>query len=728
MNKIPMLLILSLSSWAFADAPAMLESSSADLNARARVLGPLLTASGEDATSFLSNAAGLAYTTETQIGITYNKLMMDTGIVQFGLLCPLKRAGIGVSFTQFSGGTIQLPGANNIVNGNNLADGMALDLGATRSLTAQSDQCLSVSYGREILPGVSLGLAGKYVRSELLDQYTAQSVAVDGGILWKTPYRGLMVGAGVYNAGTPVKYRDTYESMPIDARLGATIPLRDTSRHAWMVGAGLDVHRGATVGSEYIFDELLAMRASYGFEKNTSYVCPLSVGVGFFLKQNQFDYMWSTTGVEDLHQISCSFHFGPGGSFGKGKGYYKKGMFAAARASLAKVPAGDPRYAEAQNLIKLCSEKIASGNLLDMTQSIQGNSKKYPATVKIMKYIPTAIYNLLPDRNIMPCSVAIKNNTSENAEFLVKCKFDFQTDENVVRLEIPPGREKAVNIYPVVPSPVGARVITQNMAGIRVQVYVGDGNKKYTKIMDDINEPVLFQPNNQYFAWIKNALGEKNGLSDTLAAWVTPNDPSMVNVLARAGERAAKAQITISGGQDARIFLKSAELVDVDMSRQIEVIYTTLLEDYHTAYLNQPILDIRDGQFASQRVKYPADTLRHKGNCIELSVLFASLLESIGINPIIMLMPGDGHCIVGWEVPRSDKNMYRLLETNQFGRDFNTVSKSGLVWLQKYGLEEIFANAIPFDKDGVFEDGNVVILNVGAVRRRIPPSLYAAGE
>lgn len=726
-----MLLILSLSSGAFADAPVVFEVLDTDTNARAKALGIMLTASGDDVSSFLLNPAGLAFAPGAQIGITSNELLMDTSMLHGAFLFSMKHSGVGLSFTQYNGGTITVPGVNSVVNGNNMQVGVADDpsRGPVR-VTAKSDQCLGLSFGREIMHGLSVGMTGKYITSTLLSQYASQAYAVDGGLLWKTPYRNIALGAGVYNMGTSIAYRDENEGLPSVARLGGIIPVCSARQYAWVIGGGMDWAMGrndmaANLGSEFILSESLAVRGNYALGTYQPFLNPLSLGIGFMVGQSRIDYTLSDTTVEVIHQVSYTYNFGPSGNFGKGQKLYQKGQYEAARKQLLMVSASDPHYPKALSLVKLCDAGIDSKHFLDMSGTLKSNASKYPVTVKIMKYIPTAIYNLLPSRNIVPGTVSIKNNSTEDAEFIVKYKYDFQSDENVVRTEIYAGQEATVDLYPILPSPVGAQVTTQNVHSIRVKVYVGRANK-HMKIMDDVNESVLFQPNNQYFAWIKNASGETTNLSDTLAAWVTPNDPAMTAVLARAGERAAKEQITIAGGQDSRIFMKSAEQVDKDISRQIEVIYNTLREDYNTSYLNQPILDIRNDLFSSQRVKYPVDTLQNKGNCIELSVLFASLLESIGINPVIMLMPNDGHCIVGWEVPGTDRTMSRLLETNQFGKDFETATKSSIVWLQKYGLEEMFNKGIPFNEKGIYEDDNITVLDVGAVRKRIPSSLYMA--
>lgn len=67
---------------------------------------------------------------------------------------------------------------------------------------------IGASYGYPLIPEV-LGLGGsvKYVYEHLADDATAGAVAVDAGILWRTPLPKLSVGAAVMNLGMDLDYQ-----------------------------------------------------------------------------------------------------------------------------------------------------------------------------------------------------------------------------------------------------------------------------------------------------------------------------------------------------------------------------------------------------------------------------------------------------------------------------------------------------------------------------------------
>jgi hypothetical protein len=77
-----------------------------------------------------------------------------------------------------------------------------------------------------------------------------------------------------------------------------------------------------------------------------------------------------------------------------------------------------------------------------------------------------------------------------------------------------------------------------------------------------------------------------------------------------------------------------------------------------------------------QDVRLPAHVYKTSNSlCIEGTVLFASLMEGIGLKPIIVGIPG--HAFVGWHDPKgpikSKHGSFYVLETTSLGRhDFET--------------------------------------------------------
>lgn len=72
------------------------------------------------------------------------------------------------------------------------------------------------------------------------------------------------------------------------------------------------------------------------------------------------------------------------------------------------------------------------------------------------------------------------------------------------------------------------------------------------------------------------------------------------------------------------------------------------LRDGQYRYISEPQSYWTDG-FA-QHVQFPRETIAHRGgNCVDLSVLFAALLEAVGVKTYLVL--STGHCQVSVELP-----------------------------------------------------------------------------
>lgn len=702
-------------------ATAQIHVLDTDFTARSQTMGNAIAGISDDINTLSANPAGLAFFPLSQLSVTYNKYLLDTNLGHVVFSCPVKKFGYAVSFSRYDGGKLEVVESGQMKN----------------SLTAQSDDLLALSGGGELIPTISAGVTVKYVKSTLLEKYTVSALALDAGVAWKSGNDRYSAGCAVHNLGSPVRYRNTSEELPLSATLGLGMLAYDTYVHTCRIGGGVGWKKAndnlsMNLGAEYEYTESFVVRMGYNFAKTDQ--DSLTIGIGFNIWQNQFDYALLNAGSENIQKMTCTFRFGPGGSLGKGRGFYNKGMYSRAIQSLEKIPENHQQSTVARNLIRDCramlaalppGKKIAKKELLSMPAPAIASSEKYTVDIKLMKDIPTAIYNLLPSLHSMPISVSITNNSDQKAEFKVLYRYEPKSQEQVARLTVGARQTSQLNVLPALPSSVLSTVAAPESQIARVSVYYIAPTGELRKVRDDFWDYVTLYPFNQYFAWVFNAFGEKISVMETLAAWVTYNDPALTEVVSKASDRGAAMNppLKLVGGQDPRIFLRGIDQMDRDYMKQVELLYNVLKDDYHITYLNQPIVSHPGMLLTSQRVKFPYHVLQYKGNCIELAVLFASLLESIEINPIIVLLPVDGHCVVGWEVPGAEKNVYHLLETNNFGEVFEKVLSNSEAWIEKYGLTRQFNTGILFDDSGVYTQGNdVIILNIRKLRKRIPPS------
>jgi hypothetical protein len=114
-----------------------------------------------------------------------------------------------------------------------------------------------------------------------------------------------------------------------------------------------------------------------------------------------------------------------------------------------------------------------------------------------------------------------------------------------------------------------------------------------------------------------------------IAAWVTPNAKAVDGFLNQAKKR---IDGTFAGEQMATF-------------PQVKAIWDELSAQ-GVSYVMDPAV-LADFGFA-QRTRLPAEVLESKNaQCLEGTILFATLLEAIGLEPIIVRVPG--HAFVGWK-------------------------------------------------------------------------------
>jgi hypothetical protein len=142
-------------------------------------------------------------------------------------------------------------------------------------------------------------------------------------------------------------------------------------------------------------------------------------------------------------------------------------------------------------------------------------------------------------------------------------------------------------------------------------------------------------------------------LSHYFGAFVTPNAPSVMSFLRLAAARHPAGRLEgYQGDRDA-------------VTSQVEAIFRALQEEANITYVNSVIDFNPDMGSRSQRVRLPRESLADRqANCIDGTVLLASLLEAISLNPALVVVPE--HAFVAWQTWPDDDD-WRYLETTMIG-------------------------------------------------------------
>ncbi len=172
-----------------------------------------------------------------------------------------------------------------------------------------------------------------------------------------------------------------------------------------------------------------------------------------------------------------------------------------------------------------------------------------------------------------------------------------------------------------------------------VQVHVTDtaGRDYY---LDD--SPLLL-----YSRWLMQWVASNRLL---IAAWVTPDDPAIAQLITLAANHLA---IQPAPAPAAMVGYNKASPRAV--RDQVDAIFDALRLDYHMRYVQAsvPYSGPGDTSVALQQIKLPAEVLQQRsGMCVELTLLLASAVESIGLHAEVVIIPG--HAFLGVAVTPAD--------------------------------------------------------------------------
>lgn len=177
------------------------------------------------------------------------------------------------------------------------------------------------------------------------------------------------------------------------------------------------------------------------------------------------------------------------------------------------------------------------------------------------------------------------------------------------------------------------------------------------------------------------------------AAWVTPNMDSIQNIL-----NDLKGKLPDSTVKTYQLY--SADTSIAQSSRRVVQAVFEVLQARTIHYVQNP-----DAGSPGQKIKYPIETLRNRdGLCIETTVLVASVLEAIGLQTFLVMVPG--HSFVGWRTEKGSSTL-DFVETTLLGSE-SSFSYANSAAIKRYN-EEV--------TDGTFASGESELIDLEKVRR-----------
>ncbi len=167
------------------------------------------------------------------------------------------------------------------------------------------------------------------------------------------------------------------------------------------------------------------------------------------------------------------------------------------------------------------------------------------------------------------------------------------------------------------------------------------------------------------FPWAIDGFSQAEDF-DLIAAMVTPTDPGVEDLIRKAANYDPSGAMT--SGYDAE------EDNNGTVLQRLSDVWQAETADYSLTYISTTI-SFAPG--SSQRIRLPEEVLSEaSGNCIELTLLYASVAEALGMQPAIIIVPG--HAYVGIRVDDTNDSYY-FVETTMIGQaSFSDAATTGL--------------------------------------------------
>lgn len=305
---------------------------------------------------------------------------------------------------------------------------------------------------------------------------------------------------------------------------------------------------------------------------------------------------------------------------------------------------------------------LRDGSTSQSSTTRGGATTGLSATARLrMTYVPTAIYHLLDENKHPLVECEVKNSSTQIRRVRVSSYIEGYTAPAIESLEIEPGKPLQILQLPTL-FPERVRDLNElTRATLNVQIDDLDGKVELHKTV-----PIWLLARNAAPLYVRDpATGGWNDLTRYLGAFVTPNAPAILRFLRRVVEY--HPQKMLFGYQ-----------ADRDVEPQVRAIFEALRQEAKVTYVNSTITFNPEQGARSQRVRLPRQSLdEQQANCIDGTLLFASLLEAASLNPALVIIPG--HAFVGWSLDKQG-NHWDYLETTAIGDpavDFDTARQLG---------------------------------------------------
>lgn len=296
------------------------------VGARAAGMAGGFSALADDITALYWNPAGISHLQGITANASYTAWFAGISHNFIGAVLPLtEKYRLGISLIVLDNGTLSKS---------------TIDKDINAGTYNANDMSLGVTFAGALTDRFSFGATLKYLRSSILD-LSADGLAFDAGSLYQTDFYHLKISLALTNLGPDRSFDGNSLSVLAQNTTNSTAKLVDaklvTSTFSlplsFRIGIGTDVFQGEmqdqklnvgfdfaahsdgaetyNLGGEYVWNDMLALRAGYAFNQDQF---GLGLGAGFKYKTEDFmgtiDYAINTTkSLGTINRVSISAQF-----------------------------------------------------------------------------------------------------------------------------------------------------------------------------------------------------------------------------------------------------------------------------------------------------------------------------------------------------------------------------------------------------------------------------------
>ena len=189
------------------------------------------------------------------------------------------------------------------------------------------------------------------------------------------------------------------------------------------------------------------------------------------------------------------------------------------------------------------------------------------------------------------------------------------------------------------------------------------------------SRPVLMHSGSEIY-W-----GRRFANSQMAARWVTPHDPDVLDLIARARAYISRGRMAGYSGATG-----DSKAIARHTRAQASAIFRALQKSGISYVSSLFVMGEYIGQ--AQRLRLPGETLRlNSANCMDVTLVFASAMENLGMEPLVVIVPS--HAFAGVRLGRGSEDILYLDLTVLPKGSFESAAARAQNWLRKTPKEEV---------------------------------------